>query len=150
MTAKSQPALDLGCLPQLVGFHLRMAQVMLFKDFEQTFAGLDVTPAIFGVLEILSRNPGVTQTRLAVAIGLDRSSLVPLLDKLQHRQIVTREASAKDRRSNHMHLTPQGQQLFAEAARRVGQHEQRILAALTRNEIKQLIGLLTKLRAKQG
>lgn len=150
MTGKTSAALDLGSLPNLVGFHLRMAQVMVFKDFEEKLAGLDVTPAIFGVLEILKHNKGLTQTRLAVAIGLDRSSLVPLLDKLQTRQLVAREASTKDRRSNNLHLTPQGEQLLSEAARRVALHEQRILSTLSKSETKQLIALLIKVGANRA
>lgn len=150
MTGMTSAALDLGGLPNLVGFHLRMAQVMVFKDFEEKLAGLDVTPAIFGVLEILKHNKGLTQTRLAVAIGLDRSSLVPLLDKLQKRQLVAREASTKDRRSNNLHLTPQGEQLLSEAARRVALHEQRILSTLSKSETKQLIALLMKVGTKRA
>lgn len=145
MTGKTSAAINLGSLPNLVGFHLRMAQVMVFKDFEQALAGLDITPAIFGTLEILSHNKGLTQTRLAVAIGLDRSSLVPLLDKLQKRQLVAREASTKDRRSNNLHLSLHGEQLLAEAASRIALHEQRILASLSKSEAKQLIALLAKL-----
>ncbi|MDP3841229.1 MAG: MarR family transcriptional regulator [Oxalobacteraceae bacterium] len=144
MTSTNSP-LDLGGLPDLVGYHLRMAQVMVFRDFDRELSDLDITPAIFGVLEILRRNQGLTQTRLAQAIGLDRSSLVPLLDKLQKRNVVEREASIKDRRSNHLHLTAAGEQLLVEAERRVRLHEKRILARLTKSETRQLIQLLMKL-----
>ncbi|MEO8408359.1 MAG: MarR family transcriptional regulator [Oxalobacteraceae bacterium] len=144
MTSTSS-LLDLGGLPDLVGYHLRMAQVMVFRDFDRELSDLDITPAIFGVLEILRRNKGLTQTRLALAIGLDRSSLVPLLDKLQKRNVVEREASTKDRRSNHLHLTAAGEQLLVEAERRVRLHEKRILARLTKSETRQLIQLLMKL-----
>lgn len=147
MTNTTPQKVALGILPNLVGFHLRMAQVMVFKDFDRELAGLDITPAIFGVLEILSHNKGLTQSRLAVAIGLDRSSLVPLLDKLQKRQLVAREASTEDRRSNHLHLTPAGEELLAIATQRVKLHEQRILAALSKTEIKELIKSLKKLGA---
>jgi len=143
-TISSLP-LDLGSLPDLVGYHLRMAQVMAFRDFDRELSDLDITPAVFGVLEILRRNKGLTQSRLALAIGLDRSSLVPLLDKLQKRNVVEREASTKDRRSNHLHLTANGEQLLVEAERRVMLHEKRILARLTKSERQQLINLLTKL-----
>lgn len=144
MTSTNSP-LDLGGLPDLVGYHLRMAQVMVFRDFDRELSDLDITPAIFGVLEILRRNKGLTQTRLAQAIGLDRSSLVPLLDKLQKRNVVEREASTKDRRSNYLHLTDAGEQLLLEAERRVRLHEKRILARLTKSETRQLIQLLMKL-----
>lgn len=144
MTSTNSP-LDFGNLPDLVGYQLRMAQVMVFRDFDRELSDLDITPAIFGVLEILRRNQGLTQTRLAQAIGLDRSSLVPLLDKLQKRNVVEREASTKDRRSNYLHLTDAGEQLLLEAQRRVRLHEKRIQARLTKSETRQLIQLLMKL-----
>ena len=144
MTDKTPTTLDLGCLTQLVGYHLRMTQVMVFTDFDRELTGLNITPAIFGVLEILNHNKGLTQTRLANAIGLDRSSLVPLLDKLQKRDLVAREASTKDRRSNHLFLTPEGKSLLAKADKRVRLHEKRMLASLTKAETKQLFKLLMK------
>lgn len=147
MTSETLTAVDLGALPDLIGYHLRMSQVTVFKDFDRELAGLDITPAIFGVLEVLQHNKGLTQTRLATAIGLDRSSLVPLLDKLQKRNVVAREASVKDRRSNHLFLTPEGRLLLGKADKRVKLHEQRILASLTKTEIKQLIKLLMKIGA---
>jgi DNA-binding MarR family transcriptional regulator len=137
--------IDLGSLPNLVGYHLRMAQVTVFKDFDRELADLDITPAIFGVLEVLQHNKGLTQSRLAAAIGLDRSSLVPLLDKLEKRALVAREASQTDRRSNHLFLTSEGKQLLNKADKRVRLHEQRILAGLTKTETKQLINLLSKI-----
>ncbi len=149
MTNTSSAELALGSLPDLVGYHLRMAQVMVFRDFDRELSDLDVTPAIFGVLEILHQNRGLTQTRLALAIGLDRSSLVPLLDKLQKRNMVKREASTKDRRSNHLYLTAEGEHLLVEAERRVLLHEKRVLARLSKSETRQLIQLLMKL-AKSG
>lgn len=137
--------LDLGGLPQLVGFQLRMTQVMVFKDFDRELSGLDITPVIFGVLEVLRHNKGLTQTRLANAIGLDRSSLVPLLDKLQKRNLVARKASTMDRRSNHLFLTSEGEHLLATADKRVTAHEQRILAPLSKVETRQLFKLLAKI-----
>lgn len=145
MTQENLTDVDLGTLPELVGYHLRMAQVTVFRDFDRELAGLDITPAIFGVLEVLQHNKGLTQSRLAAAIGLDRSSLVPLLDKLQKRNLVARESSVEDRRSNHLYLTPEGRQLLAKADKRVRQHEERILAPLTKSETKRLITLLSKI-----
>jgi DNA-binding MarR family transcriptional regulator len=145
MTRETLTAVDLGALPDLIGYHLRMAQVTVFKDFDRELAGLDITPAIFGVLEVLDHNQGLTQTRLATAIGLDRSSLVPLLDKLQKRNLVAREASVEDRRSNHLYLTSEGKQLLTKASKQVKQHEERILAPLSKTETKQLIKLLSKI-----
>jgi DNA-binding MarR family transcriptional regulator len=150
MTRKTLTAVDLGALPELVGYHLRMAQVTVFKDFDHELADLDITPAIFGVLEVLHHNKGLTQTRLANSIGLDRSSLVPLLDKLEKRNLLAREASVKDRRSNHLFLTPEGRQLLLKASRRVKAHEQRVFGSLSKAETGQLIKLLAKIRGGEA
>jgi len=150
MTRETLAAVDLGALPDLVGYHLRMAQLTVFKDFDREFADADITPAIFGALEVLYHNKGLTQTRLATAIGLDRSSLVPLLDKLQKRNLVAREASLEDRRSNHLFLTAEGKQLLVKAHKHVALHEQRILAGLSKAETRQLIKLLSKIRVSDA
>jgi DNA-binding MarR family transcriptional regulator len=60
---------------------------------------------------------------------------------------VAREASVKDRRSNHLFLTPEGRQLLVKADKRVKLHEQRVLASLSKTEVKQLIKLLMKIGA---
>lgn len=145
MNHETLKAIDRGMLPDLVGYHLRMAQVIVFRDFDRALAGLDITPAIFGVLEVLRHNKGLTQSRLAEMIGLDRSSLVPLLDKLQKRNLVARQASLKDRRSNHLMLTAEGERLVSEAGERVRVHEQRVLASFSKAEVRQLLALLTKI-----
>lgn len=144
MTSEPLADVDLGTLTDLVGYRIRMAQLAIFKDFDREFADADITPAIFGALEVLFHNKGLTQTRLATAIGLDRSSLVPLLDKLQSRNLVARESSVKDRRHNHIFLTPEGRQLLVKASKRVKLHEQRVLSSLSAIEIKTLLKLLSK------
>ena len=43
-----------GPLDELVGYHLRRAQVAVFQDFARAVDGTDVTPGLFGVLEIIA------------------------------------------------------------------------------------------------
>ena len=64
-------------LPELLGYHLRLAQRAIFDDFAQSMAELEVSPGLFGMLVIIEANPGLKQTELADAAQLDRSSLVP-------------------------------------------------------------------------
>lgn len=137
--------LDLGALDDFVGFHVRLAQIRVFRDFERSLADLGVTPASFSVLEVLRANPGATQTRLANAVHLDRSSVVPLLDKLEQRGLLRREASTTDRRNNHLFLSAQGLELLGAAMARVREHEQRMTLGFTAAEKKALISLLGRI-----
>lgn len=134
-----------GSLDDLIGFQLRVAQTRVFKDFEQSMETLGITPAGFSVLEVLRQNPGVTQSKLAEAVHLDRSSVVPLLDKLEMKHLLYRQTSTKDRRNNHLYLSEEGTQILEASKERVAEHEARISRTLKRDERKTLISLLARL-----
>lgn len=141
---RKSPAI--GRLSGHVGFHLRLAQLVVFEHFGKALGEIDVTPAIFSVLEVLNLNDGITQSKLAATIHLERSSVVPLLDKLSRRGLVERRASTTDRRHNHLHLTEAGRALLAEAIRRASEHEKEICRPFTIAEKKQLFELLGRFR----
>jgi len=59
-------SIDLGPLPELIGYVLRRAQLAVFQDFFAAFAPFDIRPAQFSALTIIERNPGLTQSQVAV------------------------------------------------------------------------------------
>ena len=136
--------LDLGPLPGLLGYQLRLAQLAVFRDFERSAGGLGVSPGRFGLLALVEANPGVSQSRLAHAVGLDRSTMVAVLDHLEGRRLVERRAGP-DRRTNGLWLTREGKRLLARLKRRVTEHEARITAGLTAEERAVLFALLRRL-----
>jgi DNA-binding MarR family transcriptional regulator len=135
-----------GPLDELVGYHLRRAQVAVFQDFARAVDGTDVTPGLFGVLEIIAANPGLTQTELGAAVGIERSTVVGVIDRLAGRGLVSRQPSPTDRRSNRLELSPAGAGLLAEVRQRVAAHEARIAAGMSKAERVALIALLRRLR----
>jgi DNA-binding MarR family transcriptional regulator len=140
----ARKATSLGSLTGNVGFHLRLAQLAVFKDFENELAELGVSPAVYSVLEVLQQNPGLTQSKLASAVRLDRSSMVPMLDKLAQRDLVERQASTTDRRHKHLYLTAAGAKLLRDADKHVGKHEKRVSAPFTAAEKQALLELLSR------
>jgi DNA-binding MarR family transcriptional regulator len=146
------PALDRGLLPSLLGYALRRAQSAVFADFGATFAqaGGMLTPGEFGLLVLVDRNAGLSQTALARALGIDRSTLVPILDRLQGRGLVVRRPSPTDGRTHALALTPVGARTLAQFGRLVRAHERRIARGLSSDETRLLIALLEKVRAGAG
>ena len=142
-TAKSG-GLDQGRLPELLGYHLRLAHGRVFRDFAQVMQGSGMTAGRLGVLELIDANAGLSQSALARAVGLDRSSLVPVIDELEMRGLVAR-SEGSDRRSHRLVLTPAGRRFIGRMRVRVQAHEQRIAARLTRAQRSQLIALLEQL-----
>jgi DNA-binding MarR family transcriptional regulator len=138
--------LILGVLSKFVGYHLRVAQVAAFREFEATLTGFGIAPRYFGLLMLVEANPGAPQSRLAEAVHLDRSSLVPILDKLEQEGLLERRASGGDRRLKSVWLTREGEKLLSKLKPLALQHEARLVAGFTTMERKQLLELLGRLR----
>lgn len=137
----SRPAaLDLGMLPTLFGYQLRLVQRAIFADFADSVGDQGISPGLFGILVLIEANPGLRQQRLAEAAHLDRSSVVSVIDKLEARGLVERRAA--DRRSNGLFLTAQGTALLKGLKRKVTLHEQRVVANLSERDRRELLRLL--------
>jgi DNA-binding MarR family transcriptional regulator len=138
--------LDRGLLPSLLGYVLRRTQSAVFDDFVATFthAGEALTPGEFGLLVLVDRNAGLSQMALARALGIDRSTLVPILDRLQERGLLMRHRSPTDGRTHALALTAAGEKALARFTRLVRGHEKRIASHLSAAEIRTLIELLEK------
>lgn len=134
--------LDRGDLPGLLGYALRRAQVAAFADFARAIP--ELTPGQFGVLALIDANTGLSQSELGEALGVDRSTVVATLDRLQARGLIARGPSPTDRRAHALRLTAAGRALLADAGRRVRAHEARIAAALEPDERRRLIELLAR------
>jgi DNA-binding MarR family transcriptional regulator len=137
--------IDPGCLPELLGYHLRLAQIAVFADFARALKSHDILPGQFGVLELVGANPGLSQNQLAGAIKLDRSTLVSTLNRLEGRELVERRVSAIDRRSNTLWLTKAGRALLVETTPQVKAHEKRLFSIYSAEERKALRELLARL-----
>ncbi len=146
--AASPSTIDRGLLTELVGYALRRAQVAVFRDFDRAMAGMPVplSPGEFGMLVLIERNPDLSQTALARAIGLDRSTLVPILDRLERHGLVTRKPAPRDRRRHALALGRRGARLMAGYVAAVGKHDKRVRRGLSPRESAQLLRLLDRLR----
>jgi len=132
----------LGALPQLLGYRLRRAQQAVFRDFAASVHGL--SPGRVGLLITIEANPGMTQSRLAEAVGRDRSTMVGVLDELEAKALIERRRGT-DRRTNGLWLTRAGRTLLGRAVREIAAHERRIAARLTAAERRQLLDLLGRI-----
>jgi DNA-binding MarR family transcriptional regulator len=131
-----------GVLSGLLGYRLRVAQQAVFRDYANAIP--EASPGHAGILFLIEANPGVTQSRLAQAVGLDRSTMVGVLHALAARGLVERRRG-EDRRTNGLWLTRGGQALVSGLKGRIRLHERRVGSRLTPAEREQLLRLLEKL-----
>ncbi|MDB5721427.1 MAG: MarR family transcriptional regulator [Alphaproteobacteria bacterium] len=142
--AAQQPA---SILDSLVGYRLRRASNRMLSDFSATMAPLALRPVLFAMLEVVRGNPGIIQMGLGTELGIQRANLVPLINELAARDLIERRAAPHDRRAMALFLTPAGEVLLEQADAMVREHEERMLAGLTRGERDKLLELLAKIAA---
>lgn len=136
--------IDLGLLPGLVGYQLRRAQIETFQHFAVSLGAEGMRPGWFGLLVIVANNPGLSQTQLARTLGVDGSTMVAMIDRMEKSGWVARARSKTDRRSHELHLTDEGAALLERITPRVRDHDAAITATLTPAEADELLRLLRK------
>ena len=90
--------MNYGFLNDMVGLELRKAQIMAVRKFER-LVGKDLQAGHFTVLVLIKHNPRSTQSAIALAAGLDRSSLVPLLKQFEEKGFITRKKARGESRA---------------------------------------------------
>lgn len=136
---------DFGPLAHWLGFHLRMAQATAFQAFARQTQEFEVRPGRFALLMLIGRNPGIRQTALSRAVGLDKSTLTPALADLKRRGLVERRRDANDKRATHLLLTRAGETMLQEMVRRAAKHEENIERIIGRDNKPRLMALLRQI-----
>ena len=125
-----------------------MAQAASFQAFARLTQEFDVRPGRFALLMLIGRNPGIRQTTLSRAIGLDKSTLTPALADLKRRGLVERRRDALDKRATHVFLTRAGERVLEEMVRRAAEHEDNIDAIVGRDNKRHLMTLLRRIASE--
>lgn len=137
---------DRGLLESLLGYHLRRAEVFAFQSFSATGPGHEgISPGQLGVLLMVQANPGINQTGAGRALGIDRSTLVSIIDALEDRQLVERTPSPTDRRSHALLVTAKGEIFLKRIRPRLDAHEDELVRHMTVAERATLIDLLRRM-----
>lgn len=144
---RPKDGLGYGILTGLLGYRLRRAQALVFSHFLETVGKAGISPGQFGVLVLIKENEGLSQSALAKGFGIERSTMVAVIDGLEKRGWVKRVASKRDRRSYALSLTAAGRDFLERVTPEVEAHEREIAAALSEQERDQLLGLLARIAA---
>jgi DNA-binding MarR family transcriptional regulator len=129
-------------LASLLGYHLRRLSVAVMADLANGLAPLDLKPADASILLLTGARPGLTQSELGRALGIQRANMAPLIGALIRRGLL--ERAPVDGRSQSLRLTPEGEALRARAWAATQMHEARMFGKIPAAERATLI---TQLRA---
>jgi len=103
-----------------------------------------LTPALFALLNVIGAREGAIQQELGSALGIDRSTMVSLIDQLESAGLAKRRPSATDRRAREIATTPKGRRLLQRSRQMILETEDEVLAGLTADERGELLSLLRR------
>ena len=126
------------------GHLVRRAHQIHDTIFAEETSGYDVTSPQYAALRAVAEQPGIEQTALSDAIAYDRSTIGGLVDRLEAKGMMRREAGTRDRRTKQLTLTPAGTKLLRELQSRVPRVQKRILAPLSAEEQATFTALLER------
>ncbi len=136
--------LDQSRLTHLVGYAASRAAITMRKVFARHMEPLDLKIVEFSILMLVVQNPQVNQKQLGQALDISAPNMAVTLDRMVERGWVERVRSTRDRRAQHIHLTPAGVQLVQRAEKIAVTMEAPALAVLSVAERALLIELLQK------
>jgi MarR family transcriptional regulator, lower aerobic nicotinate degradation pathway regulator len=114
------------------GFLIRRLHQLHCSLFAEETRGYDITPVQYSLLTTLAARGELEQNRLALEIGLERTSVAEVVPRLARRGLLMRERSRIDGRVRLIRLSPRGRSLVKAMERAVQRAHDRTLGSLSR------------------
>jgi len=132
-------------LMERLSFLLKRTSALLEATIDPGLARLGVNGREFGALTLLQAEGPASQQRLAGRIGVDRTTMVALIDALEEKRLVNRHRDPGNRRAYVLEVTAAGRKRLRDALKAVELAEQQALAPLSAAEAATLTRALQRL-----
>ena len=120
-----------------LGYLLKHVQERLREQSSAALAPYGIDGRELAVLLVLASSEPASQQQAARRLGVDRTTMVALLDALEAKGLVTRHPHAEDRRRNVVELTTTGRGTLRDATRASDEAERQFLAPLSNSAARQ-------------
>jgi MarR family transcriptional regulator for hemolysin len=129
------------------GFILHDVARLLRTTFDRRVKSLGLTRSQWWVLNHLFRNNGMTQSDIAELLEIERATLGRLLDRLEAKGWVRREADAADRRVRRVFLTEEVEPALKAMRAAAAEMRRDALAGLSVEEQERFVDTLLAVKA---
>ena len=136
---------DIGGIADIVGFHIRLAHVAVYRHFTETFVDLDLTQKQVSVLWLVHDYPGISQIEVGRRLRMDRATTMTIVNRLQDRGYLRRERSESDGRKQALFLTANGRKALDRARACIAEHEAWLKGRFSPDEVKKLVEMLARI-----
>ncbi|MFD6195705.1 MarR family winged helix-turn-helix transcriptional regulator [Mycobacteriaceae bacterium NPDC060252] len=132
-----------GALSDSAVYQLRRASQAVSAVWLQYLP--ELTPPQFSVLFTLAEHSALSQAELGALISLDASTLTPLLDRMESRDLISKTIDPANRRRRQVSITAPGQQQLDRAYAEVTKTQQWLVDVLGESAAQQLLVALRAL-----
>lgn len=139
------PSVVPDCLSHSAGYLMNYNARIIRERLEVALEPLHLSLRELGIMRILESEGPLLQNELGKRQGIDRTSVVQLIDQLEKREFVQRTQNKDDRRSKFLFLTPRGRKTLSQALRLVEKEQKGFLSPLSAEEWETMRLLLLKL-----
>jgi DNA-binding MarR family transcriptional regulator len=136
-------------LDQHAGYWLRCLSNLVSSTFAEKLAQRDISVAQWVVLRTLYDKRDVTLNEAAKEVGVDKSTLSRMVERLVQKGLMIR-AVGSDRRSIGLTLTPASRKLVPLLARLADENDERFFHNLSAKERSAFLATIKKLLAANG
>ena len=145
MTDTLEERLRSFSLQDAPGHLIRLCQQRAVDLFSEEVGEDGPNPRQFAVLVNVLKTPGMSQTALVEASGIDRSTLTEVLRRMIARDLISKSRTAADLRANALFITDRGRDMLAAALDAAERAQDRILSPLSGEERETAMRILAKL-----
>jgi DNA-binding MarR family transcriptional regulator len=132
----------------LPGHLVRRSHQIIGAIFADELRGASaLTPVQYAALTAIRAHPEIDATRLSRLIVFDKSTLGAVLERLEGKGLISREASPRDRRAKRLRVTDAGAAVLEHADPVVDRIEGRFMAPLRPADRTRLVRLLREVVA---
>ena len=114
--------------------------------FDQRARRRGMTRAQWGILVMLSRQPGLSQNEMAAISEVEPITVGRLIDRLERRGFVERRPDPTDRRIRRLHLLPAAQPVLDEIARHREELYDAILSGIDSDQRERFVEALLQMK----
>lgn len=139
-----------GGAPVSVGFTLSQLGLATSRGFASLVGSIGLEPRQFAVLRAAEEFAGESQQAIADRLAIPASTMVGIVDGLEHAGFVTRERRTSDRRAHTLVVTEEGRARLARGLEIGMAREGQLCEGLTDAERSTLLSLLGRVAANLG
>ena len=147
MVGDDEPKTEVG---NRLTYLFKRAHVDLAALHEELLAPFGISAGELAVLMLIYAREPESQQQVARRLGIDRTTMVELIDVLEDKGLVARRPDTADRRRKVIQLTATGKTILPKATQASDQAEQQLLADLDESERIMLRTLMRRITAASG